>query len=510
VSRTESSLTTQAFWFLVAKTIGFAMTTALPLVLVRTLSQSEFGVYKQAFLIVNTALSVLPLGFGMGAFYFLPRERANHQAVVLHILGVHLAVGGAAAAVLVAWPHVLVLIFGSADLVPYASLLAAVLVTWTIGSFLDIVAVARQDLVASTLFIVGSQASKTLVFVVAASAGGSIAALLTAGIVQGVLQIAVLLGYLQVRFPGFWRSFDWGMLRTQASYALPLGLSSLVFRFQNDLPQYFVANAFGPSLYAIFAVGVFNVPLVGLLRESVGSVMLPRVSRLEQEADSRAILLLVARVARKLALVYFPLYVFLLVVGHEVIVLLFTRQYASSWPVFAVYLTVIPLGVIVLDPITRAYAEQRFFLLKLRVALFAAMTVAFVFGINRLGLLGTIWVVVIVQVAGTVGAAWRLNQVMHVRRTDYQAFAVLIRIGAAAAAAGLIAAAVRHAALAWSPFAIVSTAGVAYALAYVLALGAARVVEPEDVAAIGAIFGRDRARRSSTVTGTLLAEGAER
>jgi O-antigen/teichoic acid export membrane protein len=485
------------------------MATALPLVLVRTLAQSEFGVYKQAFLLVSTALGVLPLGFGMSAFYFLPRDRTNHQAVVLHILGVHLAVGGAAAAVLVAWPGVLVLIFRSADLVPYASLLAAVVVTWTVGSFLDIVAVARQDLVASTLFIVGSQATKTFVFIVAAWSGGSIGALLAAAMVQGVIQILALLWYLQWRFPGFWTSFDWPMLRTQASYALPLGLSSLVFKFQNDLPQYFVANAFGPSLYAIFAVGVFNVPLVGLMRESVGSVMLPRVSRLEQEEDSRAILLLVARVARKLALVYFPLYVFLLVVGREFIVLLFTRQYASSWPVFAVYLTVIPLGVIVLDPITRAYAEQRYFLLKLRVVLFLAMTVTFVVGIHRLGLLGTISVVVIVQLAGTIGAAWRLTHVMHVRRSDFAAFVVLIRIGAAAVAAGALAMVVRHALIARSPFAIVSSVGVAYAVAYVLALGAARVVEADDVAAMRAIFGRGRSSRTSAVTGTLLAEAAE-
>ena len=74
-TRETPSLTTQAFWLLAAKTAGFALTTALPLVLVRSLSQLEFGVYKQAFLIVGTAVTVLPLGFGMSAFYFLPRDR---------------------------------------------------------------------------------------------------------------------------------------------------------------------------------------------------------------------------------------------------------------------------------------------------------------------------------------------------------------------------------------------------------------------------------------------------
>src|SRR5947199_3477505 len=170
-SGTNPSLTTQVFWLLVAKTVGFGLTIALPLVLVRSLSQLEFGLYKQAFLIVGTAVAVLPVGFGMSAFYFLPR-RANHPAVVLHILLVHFAVGAAATAALVQWPRVLASIFGSADLVQYAPMLGAVIVTWTVASFLEIVPVACQDLIASTAFIVGSQASKTVVFVIAARAGG--------------------------------------------------------------------------------------------------------------------------------------------------------------------------------------------------------------------------------------------------------------------------------------------------------------------------------------------------
>jgi len=168
---TTPSLTAQAFWLLVAKTIGFGLTIVLPLVLVRTLSQTDFGVYKQAFLVVGSAVTILPLGFGMSAFYFLPRQHANHQAVVLHIFLVHLAVGALAGGLVALWPGVLVAIFHSTDLVPYAALLGAVILTWTVGSFLDIIAVARQDLAASTIFIVGSQAAKTLVFLAAARAG---------------------------------------------------------------------------------------------------------------------------------------------------------------------------------------------------------------------------------------------------------------------------------------------------------------------------------------------------
>ena len=50
------SLTVRALWLLVAKILAFALSIALPLLLVRRLSQQEFGLYKQAFLVVGTAL----------------------------------------------------------------------------------------------------------------------------------------------------------------------------------------------------------------------------------------------------------------------------------------------------------------------------------------------------------------------------------------------------------------------------------------------------------------------
>jgi len=471
------SLGAQAFWLLLAKTCGFVLTLGLPLVLVRALSQTEFGLYKQAFLLVGTATTMLPLGFGMSAFYFLPREREAHGAIVLHILLVHASVGALAASALVLWPGVLTAVLGSDALAPYAAELGAVIVAWTVASFLEIVAVARQDVAASTFFIVASQASKTAIFIGAAMAAGSVRALIDVAILQGVAQIGMLLVYLRRTFPGFWRTFDWPTLRTQASYALPLGLSGLVLKLQSDLPHYFVAHAFGASGYAIFTVGVFNLPLIGLLRESVGSVMLPRVSRLEQAQARDEIVTLVARVARKLALFYFPLFAFLVVVAREFITVLFTRQYLASWPIFSVYLLVIPFGVIVLDPITRAYAGQRFFLLKLRLALCAATVAILAIGANRLGLLGIVAMMVAVQIAGTLGAAVRLSQVMGLRRRDFSQFAPLGRIAAASFAAGAACAAARFALAPYGAFVTLIVTAIVYAFAYGAAILSAGILE---------------------------------
>lgn len=428
------SLSAQAVWLLGAKTFGFAMTVALPLVLVRGMSQEEFGLYKQVFLIVTTAVSILPLGFGMSAFYFLPREPRRQGSIVINILAFHALVGLAVAAFIFARPDLLAWVFNSPELAVHARSIAVVVLVWTLASFLEIIPVALQDVRASTGFIVASQFSKTLLLLIAALAVGTVDAIITAAIVQGALQIVVMCWYLHARFPRFWKAFDRSLLHSQATYALPLGGSSLMIKLQQDLHHMFVSNAFGPAAYAIYAVGCFKVPLIGILRESVGSVVLLRINELESRNEKRRILELVATAARRLAVVYFPAYALLMVTAPLLITVLFTKVYAESWTIFAIAITTTPFGVIVLDPVTRAN-EHRYFFLRLRTALLVAQTAVLWFYTGALGLDGVIAAVVAFGLLGWAITVHRMAHLLEFRRSDLRLFAALPRIAGAAAAA---------------------------------------------------------------------------
>src|SRR4030095_16266580 len=105
------------------------------------------------------------------------------------------------------------------------------------------------------------------------------------------------------------------------------------------------------------------------------SVMIPRVSALQGRGETREIVLLTVNAIRKLALVCFPAYAFLLILRREFIVTLFTARYLQSVPVFAVNLTLIPLGVVLLDPIMRAHPAHRAFLVKLHAAILIGLFV---------------------------------------------------------------------------------------------------------------------------------------
>ncbi len=438
------SLTVRALWLLIAKILAFALSIALPLLLVRRLSQQEFGLYKQAFLVVGTSLTLLPLGFQMSAFYFLPREKDRQGQIILNILLFHLMMGTVGALVLVLFPQLLTIIFHSAELVSYAPVIAAVIFFWVVSSYLEVVSVAHQEARLSTIFIISSQLTKTFLLLLAAIAFGSIRALIYAAVVQGILQTIILLLYLRSRFPGFWTSFDWATLRMQLSYAMPFGFAGLLFTLQTDLPNYFVSNQFDAATYAIYAIGCFNIPLVGMLSESVGAVMIPQVSVLQKHGNHREILALAARVARKLSLVYLPLYAFLIVMGREFLTTLFTRQYAASWPIFAINLTMLPLSIFVSDPIMRAYAEYRQFLPKLYLVL-----ILLLFGALWVGT--AVWFDLghlrcrLVSFIGRLATMIKIGTFLHMRWRDIRLLKDVGKIAVAALVAAIVTAFVRSA-----------------------------------------------------------------
>ena len=468
----SGSMTSRAIWVMCARTLAFGLGFALPLLLVRRLDQMEFGLYKQVFLIVGTAVNVLPLGFHMSAFYFLPRERERGGQIVLNIFLFHVLAAGLVAVLFVLRPALLAGIFNSSALVPEASLLGLLLLLWVSTSFLEYLAMANQETKLATLMIVAIQLTRTLLLLSAAIFYASVHALICAAIIQGVVQLVMLLAYLSLRFKAFTSGFDWALLRRQSAYALPLGVAGLFYALQMDVHQYFVSYHYDAAAYAIYAIGCFQLPLIHILSDSVGSVMIPQVSRLQRNDERREIIALTARMMRKLAAVYFALYCFLLVSGREFITVLFTERYLASWPIFAINLTMIPLFFLsnIYDPIMRAYAEHRYFLLKLRVALFALLLVALWLGTARFGLTGVIIVVTAANLVERLVTLGKVGHILGVGRRDVALISDVGKIALAAGAAGALTWVVRALMSGRMPLLVLSVCAVTFSAAYLAAI----------------------------------------
>ncbi|HEX8735398.1 MAG TPA: oligosaccharide flippase family protein [Pyrinomonadaceae bacterium] len=435
----KPSLKSQSAWLLFAKIVGFGFAFLLPLLVVRFLSQDKVGVYRQVFLIIANAVSILPLGFSMSAFYFLNRETAQRRgAAVLNILLFNFAVGGAACLTLFLFPQLLGNLFNNAEMTRLAPKIGVVIWLWIFSAFLETIAVANQESRLATVFIILAQLTKTLLMALAVVAFASVESFLYAAMAQAGLQTLVLLVYLHSRFPRFWRSFDLKFFREQMFYALPFGLAGLLWTLQTDIHNYFVGHRFSAAEFAVYAYGCFQLPLITMLSESVTSVLIPRMSELEARGDTREMIRLTARAMQKLAFFFFPVYIFLFVTSQTFITTLFTEKFAASVPIFLINLTLLPFDIWVVDPITRAFKELGRFLLVLRVFVLLALVAALFLGLQYFDLREMIAIVVAASLTEKFVSTFVIARKFGVRREDARLLDGVWKTALASLAAGII------------------------------------------------------------------------
>jgi O-antigen/teichoic acid export membrane protein len=484
LQRTPSH-TEGAAMILFGRIAAFAIAVALPILLARKLTPGALGLYKQVFLVVNTALNVVSLGFGMNVYYFLPRDRARGGPVVFNTVLILFASGLLAAVVVVLWPGILSLVSKEPEILPYAPLIGAIIVLWVTSSLLEILPIANQELNLAMTISIAGQIVRTGLFLAAAIFWGTVTSLIWAAIVYGGLVAGALWYYLARRFPGFWRNIDWGLLGEQFSYATPLGLMGLVWYFQSDLHNYFVSNQFGAAVFAVYSIGCIQLPLVQLLSEATSSVLIPQMAALQRDHRTDQILHLSLRSLRKLAAVLFPVYAFLMVTGQEFIEFLFSEQYRASWQILRINLTLLPLGVLLFDPVVRAYAEHRHTLLRLKVAFFAILLAALWWATPRYGMTGAISSVVAVAVADRAAQTWIFARVLHFGRRHLPLLKDPAKLALSAAAAAAVAAGVRLLVAGSHPALVLVACGAAFTPVYLGLVKLSGVVEPGEMVVLG-------------------------
>jgi O-antigen/teichoic acid export membrane protein len=446
-------ISVQAFWLAAAKFISALFNLALPILLVRLLSQSEYGVYKQAFLFIGTVTNIAALGVGMSAYYFIPRHPEKGGEISLNIFIYNLFVGLVPLLLLASYPGLLTRLFRTHELAPLALLLGILVVITLDGSLIQVIPTAMQEVRDSTLLIIGSQFVRAIMFIATAVIFRTIESLIVVSIFHQLLTTFVLLWYLKKKFGSFWTRFDWTFFREQLAYAIPYGGLGLLWVVQKDLDNYFVGAKLGPAEFAIYSVGWLEIPLISLFLESIASVLIIRVSALQHQDRKEDIRNLISAATTRLASFQFPIYAFLLVAGHDLIVLMYTNRYERSAPIFAIAITLLPLSVFLMDPIVRSYKELRTFALIIKIVIFAALFCLLSPVINRFGVMGAVMMAVGAQVFERFVMGWKTALTVEATTKDVKLYIDFFKVAAIAVVSASCAYFVRSV---WNPAHLVS------------------------------------------------------
>lgn len=432
---TRDAISKPAFLLVVGRTIGFAASFIIPVLLVRTFNQAEFGTYKQLFLIYGTLYGLAQFGMAESLYYFVPRKPQEAGPYVANTL-VTLAFAGLACLGLlwfaedriVAW-------LSNPQLADHVVLLGAFLVLMLVSAAFEIVMVARKQHLTAAWTYGLSDVARTILLVIPAFVHGGLRAVLWGGVAFGAVRVVAMLYWLHREYGPELRP-NRTLWKYQLAYALPFALAVGIEVLQANLHSYVVASKFDAATFAIYAVGCLQIPLVDLITTSAANVMMVKMAEDSLHENRSTALELWHHTMSRLALLIFPLAVVLLLLSRDVIITLFTSTYVASVPIFMAWtLTIIP-AVFCVDAVLRAYAQTRF-LFAMNVIRLGLVVGLISWCLSTFGLVGAVLVTLLATTAVRIISIARIAYLLKAPLTNILPFAHLAGIAVCAIAAAV-------------------------------------------------------------------------
>ena len=461
--RTESVFR-PALLLMSGRTLAFAATFFVPVVLARIFDPAQFGTYKQLFLIHSSAYLVAQLGMATSLYYFLPsasQEAGRYVANSMLFLGTAgLACFGAlvlAAPKLAHW-------LSNSELSGYLPWIGLYLFLMMLSAALEIVLISRGQYFRASACYALSDLARAAAFLLPVLLFRQLEWLLKGAVVVAFLRVLFTFFYFRREFRGSFTP-DRVLFKSQLAYALPFAAAVVIEIVQASLPQYAVSYLFNPATFAIFAVGCLQVPLVDFAASPTSDVMMVKMQERLAEGRKPAVVAIWHDTTWKLALLFFPLAVFSVVAARQIILVLFTVKYAASVPIFMAWSTMILLSSLQVDGVMRVFAQTRF-LLALNLMRLAIIVGLLKSSLSGFGLLGPVLVIVLATLVFKAAALIRMKRLFAVSAAKLLPWGSLAALLGAATGAGAAAWAVKsqmHVATVPLLFAM----GLAYTVTYI-------------------------------------------
>ena len=385
----KKSLTEQATVLFVGNVIALLLGLMVPMVLVRVFTREEYGLYQQLFLVFTTMLPFGQMGVTQGLYYFLPREPEKKDAVVAQTLIFVMLTGVFFSIVLVSFRFRLALLMNSPEIGHHLPVVALYIMFMISSSFIETLMIAEGKIHLASVVRVVFELIRSLTVVVTALVTRSIYSIFIALVCFSLLRCVYQWVYLSGRYRLFIGIIDLVFWKRQLAYSIPIGLGNVAWLIQMKLHNFFVTFLFPPAIYAVYAIGTYNLPFLSIITTAVSNVMVPELSRCQKNGNTARIVTLWGNSLRKINFFFFPLFVFFFIMSREFIVAVFTEQYLDSVIIFRISLIGILIGGINTGAILNAYAETRY---QMWIALFRVPVaiIALYFFTKTWGILGAV------------------------------------------------------------------------------------------------------------------------
>ncbi len=443
-ARAPGSMLAKAKPLMLARAFSALVTALIPIALGRILAPTDYGAFRQFFLVSITLYFLLLLGIPQSLFYFLPRAAPSEKRAYVGQTLLYLGAAGLVAGLFLYLCTPLLAWVGGDALVALRLPMALFCGCFLAAAPLESALTAQGRVKRAAACYVASDVARTASYLTPALLGLGVEAVVWGAaffaLVRVTLAWVILVGHSDE--PLARRELS----RRQLAYALPYGGAMLLAIPQQQFHQFAVSTQFDAATFAVFAVGCFNLPVVDLLYTPVSEVLMVRLGEIDREGRPRAEAAAAFREAvGKLCYFLVPIAAGLFAIAPSFLSLLYGEIYAGAAPIFRFALVSVLLACLPVEGVLRAKGRTRSLFRVYGVKL--AVTVPLVLGLlAAFGPIGAMagWVAAdVISKLSLLALAARLLAPVGARGLAAVAAVLpkkeLARAGGAAAAAALLA-----------------------------------------------------------------------
>ncbi len=410
-----SELSKQAGILSLSEFFRFFIKTIIGIALARLLSPADLGTYRQLFLIYTTVSAVLLLGIPQSLLYFMPKaqDAAEQGKIIKRTLFMAVLLSIVCAAGMFLCRGLVANKFNNPQLLRLLPLFALYPISMFYTQIYSSILLGMKEAVKAASFTIFAIFSDLVLIL-----GTALFTRNLRFIVMGVLAASFIqLSYAMIKLSGLKalkQKLDLRGIQIQLNYALPLGLSSLVGMLSIQLDKIMVSGFFTPEQFAVFSVGAMELPLIGILANSVNAVILPSLSSSSKSEGGT----LYSAAVRKNALIILPLAMLFYLLAEPLMVFLYGVAYADAAQYFKIYLFTLPLRVATYGIIFQALGKTRIILINASFALLANAILNYLL-IRKMGMAGAALATVIVSWLSVAFYLVIMKQVLKLELRSY-------------------------------------------------------------------------------------------
>jgi O-antigen/teichoic acid export membrane protein len=319
------------------------------IILSRYLSVSAYGSYQQLLVIYGILLTVVSFGLPQSINFFLPRSESpgEKKAYVFQTYLLLLILSLIFALALFLSSKFISARFNNADLRELLKIFAWFILFLIPIQFIDQLLVVLDKTKKLAAYRISFAGLRLLSIIVPVFMKAGLKAIVISLVAFSAVQFIVTSFIIFKLFLDITLSWRRGFFVEQIKYSFYIGMSSLVGVLTRESDKIIISLFFLPESFAIYANGAREIPFIGIIAGSVIAVLMPELVTLYKQRKIEDFFALWHLSMQKVAVVLFPIAVFLFLFAKEFMVTLFSLKYLSSMKVFRIYLLLIPLRVTV-------------------------------------------------------------------------------------------------------------------------------------------------------------------